>query len=167
MLIDELKSREVKDTREYEQLVADLAAGGTEPGVHAAEKILGDAGKSAADLEADVTRLRRVRELEAIVVEAPAVEQDRQALEADIRSKFDALQKEQETLRQRGLAIEAERAHGLSLIGRRQRRIDESRVELARLTHKEKPQAEPREPAFVPGFSGEGIPIESDYGRLG
>lgn len=84
-----------KAVAEYERLV-DRLASGEEVSQAAALKILREAGKSAKELDAELSRRRRVEELRGIVAtldEARAALEEVQGLQADLKADHAAFEK--------------------------------------------------------------------------
>jgi chromosome segregation ATPase len=167
-IFDRLKARQVDAQARYKSLVTRLAAG-EEVDDKEAGDILDLAHRTPEDLERDLQRERRIRELQEIVAGEPAlVDQERELLSQQAE-KFQQVAKRRQELEK----DEAELTHVASLLLKvrdAKGRIGEARGEIQRLTRP--PERKQPEPSWRPGFAfpvppgGESIPAESDWGAL-
>jgi hypothetical protein len=167
-LFDKLKARQVDAQAQYNTLVAKLA-GGEPVDDEEAASILDLAHKAPEDLQSDLQRQQKIKQLEEIVAGEPALLQQERELLSEQAVKFKEVQERRRELER----DEAELNHLASLLlGVRDAKdqLAQARGEIQRLTRPAE-RKEPELPSWRPGFlpvppGGESIPAQSDWGDL-
>jgi hypothetical protein len=149
-LIERLKEHGANALGAYKSLVQRVAAG-EEPDDKEARDILDAAGKGLGDLEADVSKARRIQELQQIIDSEAGLRDERIALQREQGEKLKRLVEEEREWAQRKLETEGAYSSKLAELERREERVIEAKRELFRLTHPSR-EKQPELPSWRPGF---------------